>query len=150
MVFMDQCFCIYQDQLMVSANSKSRFILPGIAPKPKRRPARVADTIKNEIGLLLLYKINDPRVQQVTITDVTVTDDLRRARIYYSVLEEEKAKDAVAGLASAKGFMRSHLAKELGMRYVPDLEFKRDLAMSHREDMERLFKELGEEDEPAS
>lgn len=137
---------------MMAAKSKSRsgVTLPGIAPRPKRRPARVADTIKNEIGLLLLYKINDPRVQQVTITGVTVTDDLRRASIYYSVLGEEKVRDAEAGLASAKGFMRSHLAKHLGMRYVPELEFRRDLAISRQEAMERLLKEIEEENESAS
>lgn len=133
---------------MMAAKSKSRAPLPGIAPKPRRRPARVADTIKNEIGLLLLYKINDPRVQQVTITEVKVTDDLRRARIYYSTLHDNNAKDVEAGLNSVTGFIRSHLAKELGMRYVPELEFKRDPTMSRQEDMERLFKEIKDENEP--
>lgn len=134
----------------MAAKSKPRVTLPGIAPRPRRRPARVADTIKNEVGRLLLYKINDPRVQQVTITGVKVTGDLRRAIIYYSTLHDNNAKDVEAGLNSVTGFIRSHLAKELGMRYVPELKFSRDLAMSRQEDMERLFKEIKEENESSS
>jgi len=134
---------------MVAAKMKSKLIMPGIGRGPKKRPARVADTIRVELGLLLLQKINDPRLQHVTITKVTVTDDLRHAKIFYSILGEEAAANAAAGLASAKGFIRSHLAKELNMRYVPELEFRQDLTLSRQEEMERLFKEIEEENDSA-
>ncbi|MCK5322668.1 MAG: 30S ribosome-binding factor RbfA, partial [Desulfobulbaceae bacterium] len=94
-----------------------------------RRPSRVGDMIRSEISQLLVQKIKDPRVQNVTITGVAMTGDLRRARIYFTVFgDKRRIKEAEKGLASAKGFIRSHLARELGMRYVPELDFRHDLA----------------------
>src|SRR5210317_1139645 len=97
-----------------------------------KRPKRVADMIKNEVALLLLRKVKDPRLSNVSIVTVEVTRDLRKAIVYYSVLGDElQIKDAAEGLTRAKGFIRSHLARELGMRATPDLVFKLDLSMVH-------------------
>ena len=99
--------------------------------------------IKSEIALLLLSKVKDPRLSRVSIVAAKVTRDLRRAVIYYSVLgDERQVKKAAEGLDRAKGYIRSHLARELGMRAIPELVFKRDLSMVHQEEMERLLKEL--------
>jgi len=108
-----------------------------------KRPKRVADMIKNEIALLLLRKVKDPRLSNVSIMTAEVTRDLRRAIVYYSVLGDEKQiRKAAEGLDSAKGFIRSHLARELGMRITPELIFKHDLSLSRQEEMERLLKEI--------
>ena len=99
-----------------------------------KRPKRVADMIKNEIGLLLLSKVQDPRLTQVVIVAVEVTRDLRKAIVYYSVLgDEQHIKNVAEGLARAKGFIRSHLARVLGMRATPDLVFKLDRSMVHQQ-----------------
>ena len=114
-----------------------------------KRPKRVADMIKNEIALLLLRKVKDPRLASVTIVTAEVTKDLRRAVVYYSVLGDDKQiRKAAEGLDRAKGFMRSHLARELGMRATPELVFKHDLSMARQEEMERLLKEIHIDDEP--
>lgn len=108
-----------------------------------KRPKRVADMIKNEIALLLLRKVNDPRLTNVSIVTVEVTRDLRKAIVYYSVLgDEQQIKNVAEGLARAKGFIRSHLARELGMRATPNLVFKLDLSMAHQQEMEMLLKEI--------
>jgi ribosome-binding factor A len=108
-----------------------------------KRPKRVADMIKNEIALLLLRKVNDPRLTNVSIVTVEVTRDLRKAIVYYSVLgDEQHIKKVAEGLARAKGFIRSHLARELGMRATPNLVFKLDLSMAHQQEMEMLLKEI--------
>jgi ribosome-binding factor A len=108
-----------------------------------KRPKRVADMIKNEIALLLLRKVNDPRLINVSIVTVEVTRDLRKAIVYYSVLgDEQQIKNVAEGLARAKGFIRSHLARELGMRATPGLVFKLDLSMAHQQEMEMLLKEI--------
>ena len=115
----------------------------------QKRPKRVADMIKNEIALLLLRKIKDPRLAHVVIVSAEATRDLRRATVYYSVLGSEKQlKDAADGLASAKGFIRSHLARELGMRATPELVFKLDRAMIYQQEMESLLKEIKKDAEP--
>ena len=113
-----------------------------------KRPKRVADMIKNEIALLLLRKVKDPRLENVVIVASEVTRDLRKAFVYYSTLGDEKqVKDAAEGLARAKGFIRSHLARELGMRATPDLVFKLDRSMAYQQEMEQLFKEIKVDDE---
>jgi len=128
---------------MMTTNPKKDFYQYGREPASHKRPKRVADLIKNEIAMLLLHKVKDPRLLNVAIVSAEVTRDLRKAIIYYSVLgDEEKTKKAAAGLARAKGFMRSHLAKELGMRATPELIFKLDLSMVHQQRMEELFKEI--------
>ncbi len=131
---------------MVAKKSRSRFTLPELGEKTGRRPARVADNIKSEIATLLLRKIQDPRVYNVTITQVKITPDLRRAWIYFSCLDRN-VEEVTAGLASAKGFIRSHLARVLGMRYVPDLEFRHDLTINRMAEMDKIFHEIAEEDD---
>ena len=131
---------------MAAKKSRSRFTLPELGEKIGRRPARVADNIKNEIATLLLRKIQDPRVYNVTITQVKITPDLRRAWIYFSCLDRN-VEEVTAGLTSAKGFIRSHLARVLGMRFVPDLEFKHDLTINRMAEMDKIFHEIAEEDD---
>ncbi|UCD65797.1 MAG: 30S ribosome-binding factor RbfA [Deltaproteobacteria bacterium] len=115
-----------------------------------KRPKRIADMIKNEIALLLLSKVKDPRLANVSIVTAEVTRDLRKAIVYYSVLGDDmQIQKAAEGLNRAKGFIRSHLARELGMRATPELVFKHDLSMAHQEEMERLLKEIHIESDPS-
>lgn len=130
---------------------KSRFAaIPGMEQDSRRRPARVADLIRSEVAQLLLGKIKDPRVHNVTITSVTVTNDLRLARIFYSVFGGNDTGDVEKGLASAKGFIRSHLARALNMRYAPDIIFKPDSTALQQENIERLLREIEEENDKST
>ncbi len=132
------------------AKNKSRYSLPEeLAKSPKRRPARVADMIRNEVASLLLFGVKDPRVQNVTVVRARVTDDLRTARIYFSCPTVEAA-EAKAGLTSARGFIRSHLAKEMQMRYVPDLIFEYDTNQDECDHLNSIFAEIEKENESAS
>jgi ribosome-binding factor A len=129
---------------MISKKSKF-FTVPDVDSGPRRRPARIADLIRNEVALLLIGKIKDPRIQNATITSVKITNDLRTARIFYSVFRAEDSEGVKKGLASAKGFIRSHLAKQLNMRYVPELEFNEDFAARQQENIVNLLKEIEDE-----
>ncbi len=118
---------------------KSRFQLPeGLAKEPKRRPARVADMIRNEVAMLLLMGMKDPRVQNVTLVRAHVTDNLRTARLYYTC-QKEQVEEAGAGLASAAGFIRSHLAKQLHLRFVPELIFAYDATLDEVDRLNELL-----------
>lgn len=122
--------------------------LPGLpARAPRRRPDRVADEIRQEVAAVLLKEIRDPRVRQVTILRASVSPDLRQARLFYSVLDEQTAADAAKGLASARGFIRSRLARNLALRVAPELTFQRDHSLAEQEKLERIFKEIHAEDE---
>jgi ribosome-binding factor A len=135
---------------MMAAHPKKSMYSFGREAVGNKRPKRVADMIKNEIALLLLRKVKDPRLINVSIVTADVTKDLRRAIVYYSVLgDEKKVQKAAEGLERAKGFMRSHLARELGMRVTPELVFKHDLSLARQEEMERLLKEIHIDVEPS-
>ena len=137
------------DAQMTAWNPKIEYNLPESGAEIKSRPRRVGDLIKNEIGSLLLSKMRDPRLANVTILAVEVTKDLRRANIYYSVFgDDQQMRDAGDGLASAKGYMRSHLARNLSLRVTPELIFRQDLSLVRQEEMERLLKELGSDERP--
>ena len=135
---------------MTAAHPRKSIYPFGREDASSKRTRRVADMIRNEIGLLLLRKVKDPRLTNVSIVGAEVTKDLRRALVFYSVLgDEEKARQAAEGLERARGFIRSHLARELGLRVTPELVFKRDLSLVHQEEMEMLLKELNIDADPS-
>ena len=120
----------------------------GLGKSEQKRSTRVADAIRNELAILLLSKVRDPKISGVTITRAEVSDDLKYARIFFTVFGEAKSiKEAEKGLQRARGFMRSHLAKTLNMRYTPDLQFRYDLTAEKVKEIETLFQEIaGEKD----
>ncbi len=120
------------------------------AESPRAR--RVADMILVEVSELLRLGVADPRLGLVSLTKVEMTKDLKIARLFYSVLsdDEQVLKEAEAGLSSARGFVRSHLAKTLGLRYTPEVQFRHDLALVRQAEMERILKEIALDDRARS
>ena len=93
------------------------------------RSRKIADRIKEIVAHLLERRIKDPRVGFVTLTDVRVSGDNQHASVFYTVLgaeNEAQLDDTAAALESAKGLIRSEVAKQLGMRHAPTLEFVHD------------------------
>jgi ribosome-binding factor A len=112
-----------------------------------KRSDRVADLIQREIADLVFRRVKDPRITTVTITGVEVTPDLKHARIFYCVMgtpTDEEKKSVADGLDQAKGFMRMELGKRLYMRSVPQLAFQYDSSFEYGEKIERILKELHE------
>ncbi|MEZ5092249.1 30S ribosome-binding factor RbfA [Nocardioides sp.] len=91
------------------------------------RVRKIADRIQVIVAEMLERRIKDPRLGFVTVTDVRVTGDSQQATIFYTVLgEEESMAGTAAALESAKGLLRSEVAKQLGMRHAPTLDFVHD------------------------
>lgn len=96
-----------------------------------------------EIAELIEHRVKDPRVRGVTLTGVDMSNDLRYARVYFSVLGRDVApKDALEGFSSAKGFIRKEIGARMELRYVPDLDFRHDTSLEHGEKMEKLLDTL--------
>jgi ribosome-binding factor A len=133
---------------MVTKGPKETLDAVGLGRTKQKRSIRVADAIKNELAILFLQKVRDPKIGKVIISRVEVTDDLKYARIYYTVHgDESAAKETDKGLQRAKGFFRSHLAETLNMRYTPELQFRYDKTEEKVAEIERLFQEIaGERD----
>ena len=106
-----------------------------------QRSDRVADLLREILADLLRREIRDPRVQTVNLTEVKVTKDLRHATIFFSVLGDSVGKSkAWAGLKSASGFIRSKVAKQLNLRFVPSIEFTYDETEEEARRIESLLR----------
>lgn len=91
------------------------------------RVRKVADRIQVIVAEMLERRVKDPRLGFVTVTDVRVTGDTQNASVFYTVLgAEDDLTGTAAALESAKGLIRSEVAKQLGMRHAPSLEFIHD------------------------
>jgi len=96
---------------------------------------------------LLLEEISkDPRIGFTTLTKVEVSDNLKHAKVFISVMGTEQEKsDTLEALKSAKGFIRNSLGKNLYLRYLPELEFKKDENAEHVEKITRILNGLHSE-----
>ncbi|MFH1702321.1 MAG: 30S ribosome-binding factor RbfA [Nitrospirota bacterium] len=111
---------------------------------PYKRSQRVSDLLRKEIADIIMYKLKDPRIGFITVTGVDVTDDIKIARIYVSILKDEEKKTTIEILNSAKSFIRSELSKRLRMKFIPSIEFRLDTSIEYGNKIERLLKEAGE------
>ena len=92
-------------------------------------------------------ELKDPRIGFVTVTGVKTSPDLRQARVYVSVLgNERKRNDTLAGLASAHGVLQATLASELRMKRTPQLTFEYDPTVAEGVRMTQLIDELAPDD----
>ncbi len=115
------------------------------------RPARVAERIREEISGILQHRASDPGFRKVTVTDVTVTPDLKMARIHYSVLGEEADRTAAReALRRSRGYLRHELGRALALRYVPEIEFRYDDSYDRGARIDRLLAEVLPEEEPGA
>jgi len=90
----------------------------------------MGETVREIIARLLLEEVADPRVALVTVTGVEMSPDLEHANIFVTVHGDEKrAAEALAGLESAKGRLRTMLAARISLRRAPDLHFRIDPAI---------------------
>ncbi|HSD10285.1 MAG TPA: 30S ribosome-binding factor RbfA [Candidatus Binatia bacterium] len=112
-----------------------------------RRVERVADAIRAAVAEILLREVKDPRVGMVTITDVKLSNDLRHARVFFSVFGGEEQREAsLAGLQRAAGFIRRQLARHVELRVSPEISFAFDPGLEQAERLARLLKkDAGEE-----
>ena len=105
------------------------------------RAERVNELIRRELVLLLSKETNDPRLQEVVITDVKVSRDLTSAKAFFSV-DESAQKMVTTLLNKASGFFRSSLSRVLDLRHTPALSFIYDTAPNTGARMDDLLSKL--------
>jgi ribosome-binding factor A len=109
------------------------------------RSARVGEKIREELSLLLMRKVNDPGLAPVTVTEVSVTKDLRIAHVNYSALVAEEERPAVAkALRRSCGFLRRELGHLLGLRYAPELQFHYDDSFDRGARIDAILRDIPE------
>ena len=113
-----------------------------------RRQKRVGDQLMKELGVLLLREARDPRLGGVTITEVKVSPDLAHARVYFTLMGDEQDKaEALQALNKASGFLRSHIARQMVLRRVPELSFEYDEAYERGQRILEILDQIEREKE---
>jgi ribosome-binding factor A len=109
----------------------------------KTRTQKIADRIRQDLSEMLIQEIADPRLEGVSITDVTVDRELAFANIYVSALEgSERSADILEGLERASGYIRKLLAERIDLRVFPRLRFHWDPTFERADHIERLIASL--------
>jgi len=114
------------------------------------RPDRVADQLRTELGLLLGREVHDPGIGFVTLTRVQVSADLQQARVFYTVLGDEKARSTSGrALERAAPFLRRQIGSRLRLRRVPELKWIYDESIAGQDRIEQLLNEIRSGPHPA-
>ena len=108
-----------------------------------KRSEKVADLIQREISEMLVKSVKDPRIGFVTITKVTVSEDCRFAKVYFSVAGTVAERESSEkGLNSAKGYVRRELGRRLQLRYTPEIVFQFDPSIEYAIHMEEVIRNI--------
>jgi ribosome-binding factor A len=110
------------------------------------RRFRLQDQIREEVSSIILQEIKDPGIGFITVLDVKMTEDLKHAKVLYSVYgsEEEKEKTTEA-LRRAKGYIRHLLGSRVTLRFTPELTFVFDADQEKRARIDALLQKVGSE-----
>ena len=108
-----------------------------------RRAERVGESVREVIADMLLRDLKDPRIGMITLTTVELTDDLKHAKVYFSCVGDESARQrSLEGLRSAAGFIRSQVTRRLKLRYAPEMSFHFDPTLEEAERLAGLLRDV--------
>ena len=114
-------------------------------PGPSRQ-SRVGEQIREELAELIARQVQDPGIGFVTLTRASVTPDLQQARVYYTTIGDQKARQETArALERAKPFLRRLVGQRLRLRRVPELQFFFDESIERQDRIERILLDLERE-----
>jgi len=115
-----------------------------------KRSIRIGEDLARHIALILQKTVKDPRVHGVTITGVKISDDLRNARVFYSLAfitgqTTYSRKEIQKGLESATGFIKKEIGRVMQLRLIPQIRFYYDDTIQSAERIESLIDEIHKE-----
>lgn len=109
-----------------------------------QRIDRISEEVRREVDAIIREELNDPRVSGTfSVTRAEVTNDLRFAKIFVSVLEEDKRDGLIEALKNAKGYIRRSLGKRMIIRYSPELIFVSDKNIEYGVHIAKVLAEVG-------
>ena len=112
------------------------------------RARKLAERIQVIVAEALEYRVKDPRLGFITVTDVRITNDLGEASIYYTVYgDDQERTDTAAALESAKGMLRTEVGRLTGLRRTPTLAFFADVVPDTARHVEDLLRQARADDE---
>lgn len=118
-------------------------------PKEFPRSRRISEQVLRVLGNMIRKEMSDPRLADVSLTDVELTRDLKHAKVYFSVLHPDAdPKPAGEALNGAAGRMRHHLGSQLTTRSTPELKFFYDEALDRGIRLTALINEVNKDSKP--
>ncbi len=116
---------------------------------PSYRIDRISEEVRHALDTLI-RQLNDPRIDGTwSLTHVDVTRDLRYAKAYVSILEDDKAEGFMKALKNAAGYLRRELGREVDLRYTPELLFERDRNIAYGIHISQVLSTLNSTDKVA-
>jgi ribosome-binding factor A len=103
------------------------------------RPHRVAELLRERLALILLHKCADPRLKELTLTEVEMSPDLKHAKVFYVARETVDPDQVSLALDKAMGFIKAEVAREHILRLMPEFIFLPDPGLDRAAKLERLF-----------
>lgn len=109
-----------------------------------QRLTRINEEMRKEISEIIRTEIKDPAVQDAMISVISVdtTNDLKTAKVYISVLQDNKKQEVLAGLQKAQGYIRREVAHRINLRNTPELLFKLDESIERGIEMSKLISDV--------
>ena len=113
------------------------------------RTSRIGEVIMRELAQMIQQEVSDPRVGMVTVSHVSVTPDLKYAKVYITRLNgiksEKDVNECIEGLTNAAGFLKRGIAKRVEIRTIPELRFYYDKSLEHGFHMDELIAKANED-----
>jgi len=106
---------------------------------PGKRPTRVGELLRERLALILLHKCADPRLKELTITEVEMSPDLKQARVFYAGREGAEPALVQAAINKALGFIKQEVAREHLLRVMPEFFFLPDEGLERAARLEELL-----------
>ena len=106
---------------------------------------RISHNLLREISYILMEEIKDEDIKFVTVTDCKVTNDLSFAKVYFTVLDDNKKETTLVALKNAAGFIRRQLADRVEIRHIPELQFVFDESIDYGKKIENIIEQINED-----
>ena len=112
-------------------------------PENQTRLGRIDEEYRKELSQIIGYELKNPNVTGlISVTKVKVTNDLKYAKVYVSILNSKNVKETLAGLKKSAGFIRSELAKRVNLRNTPELIFELDDSLEYGAKIDTILREI--------
>jgi len=117
--------------------------------KNNNRFERINEELRKEISNIISFELKNPNATGlISITKVKVTNDLKFAKVYVSILNSKNIKDTLAALKKSSGFIRSEIAKRVNLRQTPELIFELDDSMEYGAKIDTILKDIMKDIKP--
>ena len=122
-----------------------RFSIPGSVKKSFHRTDRVSAQLRRELGAIVHTMVREHGLPSVSVSDVEVTRDMAHAKVFFTALQSERAKEALKGLNELAPEIRHELSHAVRMRHTPELHFHYDDSVDRGERIDALLRDLDTE-----